>query len=231
MFNSLDVIYGFYGLPGTGKTTVMCAIATAALSGRSFLGVPPKTQVFSNVPIPGCYELTLEMIGTVDLSNSLLLIDEACQWFDSRNWKAMPKDVSDFFQCIRHEKTSICMFYQAFNDVDIRFRSLCQNHFILVGLPFFDLTLIKPVEHKQDIYNYKPDDRYQYAPWYCWRLVHRAKYYHLFDSYMRFKKYKKPKLVMYKGDNDLVKPPAFVRIRKKIFTFSDKVVIEKKECD
>ena len=35
-------------------------------------------------------------------------------------------------------------------------------HYLISPLPF-NLTLIKPVQHKQDIYNYKPDDRYKYA--------------------------------------------------------------------
>ena len=137
-----DVIYGIYGLPGTGKTTVMTAAATASLSGKRFLGIPPKCRVFSNVPIPGTYELTIDMIGECDLSNSLLLIDEACQWFDSRAWRVLSKRVSNFFQTIRHEHTSVIMFYQCFNDVDTRFRSLCQLHFLLFALPFGDFTLI-----------------------------------------------------------------------------------------
>ena len=151
-----DIIAGVYGLPGTGKTTLMSAIATRALSGRSFLGIPPKGRVFSNVPIPGTYVLTADMIGVCDLSNALILIDEACQWFDSRSWKTMPKCVSDFFQTIRHEHSSIVMFYQCFNDVDVRFRSLCSQHFLLFS--FLDFTVVKPIVHKQDIYNFRPDE-------------------------------------------------------------------------
>ena len=201
-----DVINGLYGLPGSGKTTVMTAAAVASLRGARFLNIPPKPRVFSNVPIPGTFELSADMIGRCDLSGSLLLIDEACQWFDSRSWKTFPKQVSDFFQTIRHEGSSVCMFYQAFNDVDLRLRSLCQMHYLISPLPF-DFTLIKPVEHKQDIYSYKPDDRYQYAPWYMWRLIYRPRYYHLFDSYLRYKEYEPPKLVLYPGENDLAKRP------------------------
>lgn len=208
-----DVINGFYGLPGTGKTTVMTAAAVASLSGRRFLNIPPKDRVFSNVPIPGTYELSLSMVGECDLSHSLLLIDEACQWFDSRAWRSMPKCVSDFFQTIRHEHTSICMFYQCFNDVDVRFRSLCQSHFLLSSLPFGEFTLIKPVEHRQDIYNFRPDDRYEYVPWYRWRIVNRARYYHLFDSYCRFREYTPAPLELYPGENDLIKPPLLSRIK------------------
>lgn len=206
MAELLDVIESFYGLPGTGKTTVMAAVATASLSGRYFCDIPPKKRVFSNVPIPGTYVLTYDMIGTVDLSHSLILIDEACQWFDSRAWKTFPKHISDFFQTIRHEHSSVVMFYQAFNDVDLRLRSLCQTHYILQRLPL-DCTLIKPVEHKQDIYSYHPEDRYQYARWYRWRIVRRSRYYHLFDSYMRFREYNPPLLVPHPGVNDLVKRP------------------------
>lgn len=199
-----DIIAGFYGLPGTGKTTTMAAIATASLNGKWCLGIPPKEKVFSNVPIPGTFQLSLDMIGVVDLSNSLLLIDEACQWFDSRAWKSMPKHVSDFFQTIRHEHSSICMFYQAFNDVDIRFRSLCQQHFLLSALPL-DFTLIKPIVHRQSIYNFKPDDRYEFSHWSRWRLINRRRYYPLFDSYIRFKQYQPTDPILHPGKNPLVK--------------------------
>ena len=123
-----DIIAGVYGLPGTGKTTLMASIATHALSGKSFLGIPPKDRVFSNVPIPGTYVLTADMVGVCDLSNALILIDEACQWFDSRSWKTMPKCVSDFFQTIRHEHSSIVMFYQCFNDENRGSENECQHH-------------------------------------------------------------------------------------------------------
>lgn len=209
-----DIIAGVYGLPGTGKTTLMASIATHALSGRSFLGIPPKDRVFSNVPIPGTYVLTADMIGVCDLSNALILIDEACQWFDSRSWKTMPKCVSDFFQTIRHEHSSIVMFYQCFNDVDVRFRSLCSQHFLLFS--FWDFTVVKPIVHKQDIYNFRPDDRYCYDYWYNWRLVYRPRYYHLFDSYIRFRKYDPVPLTLHPGENSLVKPRLFDRILSRI---------------
>lgn len=210
-----DVILGVYGLPGSGKTTLMTALATASLSGRTMLGVPPKPRVFSNVPIPGCYELELWMIGSVDLSHALILIDEACQWFDSRAYKTMPKEFSNFFQTIRHEHSSIVMFYQAFNDVDIRFRSLCSRHCLLQAAPF-GLTLVQPIYHKQRIYNYKPDDRYVYAPLVEWQLLRRSRYYHLFDSYLSYVDYKPVELTMYPGVNDLVKPTLFARLRDTI---------------
>lgn len=208
----IDTIVGVYGLPGSGKTTLMAAFATASLSGRWLFGVPPKDRVFSNVPIPGCYELTVDMIGTVDLSHALLLIDEACQWFDSRAYKTMPKEHSTFFQTIRHEHTSIVMFYQAFNDVDVRFRSLCCKHFLLQAAPF-GMTLVQPIYHKQAIYNYKPDDRYTYAALPEWRLLRRSRYYHLFDSYLSYVKYSPVELKRYPGVNDLVKPPPLWRLK------------------
>lgn len=199
-----DIIAGIYGLPGSGKTTLMCAVATASLRGVPFLGIPPKKYVFSNVPIPGTYELTLDMIAHADTSNSLLLIDEACQWFDSRSWKSFPKEYSTFFQTIRHDHTSICMFYQCFNDVDIRFRSICQQHFLIDALPF-GFTLVRPIIHKQGLYNARPDDRYEFASLPSWRLIYRPRYYSLFDSYLQYRPPSDRVLVPYPGENPLAK--------------------------
>ena len=199
-----DICVGIYGLPGKGKTTTLAAIATASLSGRPFLDIPPHCRVFSTVPIPGCFELHPDMIGVYDLSDSLLLIDEATQFFDARHWKDTPKHVLDFFAVHRHERCSVVLFTQTFAGCDSRIRSLCQQHYLLDSLPF-GFSVVQPIVHKQAIFNYKPDDRYILSHFWEWAIIPRKRYYQLFDSYCSFFDYKPFTPVLYPGENRLVR--------------------------
>jgi hypothetical protein len=208
-----DYCVGIYGLPGTGKTTTLAAIATASMNGKSFLHIPPHDRVFSTIPIPECYELDPEMIGKVDLSNSLLLIDEATLFWDARDFKTLPKAVREFFALHRHMRISVCMVTQTFNGLDKRIRDMCQYHYLLDKCPFFDnISLLKEIQHKQDVYNFKPDDRYMIVPMIQWKPVFRRHYYHLFDSYATLREYQSFDPVVYDGLNDRLR-----RNRKSIF--------------
>lgn len=210
-----DYCIGIYGLPGTGKTTTLAAIATASMNGKRFLEIPPHERVFSTIPIPECYELEPEMIGQVDLSDSLLLIDEATLFWDSRDWKTTPKHVREFFAIHRHQKISICMVTQTFNGLDKRIRDMCQYHYLLEKAPiFFDgISILKQIVHKQDVYNYKPDDRYMIAPVMQWKPIIRKHYYSLFDTYAVHREYQPFEPIPYSGTNDRLK-----RNHKSIFS-------------
>lgn len=200
-----DVCICIYGLAGTGKTTTLAAIATASLNGKPFLDIPPHERVFSTVPIAGCYKLEPDMLGVYDLADSLLLIDEATMFFDCRHWKSTPKWVLDFFAIHRHEKISVVLFTQTFNGCDSRIRDLAHFHYLLHRAPL-GFSIVKPIQHIQDIFNFKPDDRYKLAPPTQWKLIYRAKYYKIFDSYAALVKYKPLVPEKYDGLNPLVKP-------------------------
>ena len=206
IFTPDDYCVGIYGLPGTGKSTTLAAIATASMNGKRFLHIPPHERVFSTIEIPECYKLEPEMIGEYDLSDSLLLIDEATLFWDSRDWKSMPKSVREFFALHRHQRTSICLVTQTFGGLDKRIRDMCQYHYLLDKLPVFDdISILKEIIHKQDVYNYKPDDRYMIAPLLQWKPIFRKRYYSLFDSYSAHREYRSFEPELYLGLNPKLK--------------------------
>ena len=211
-----DRIIGVFGLPGQGKTTFLAKLATDSLNGKSFLDLPPHDRVYSTFACPGCFELDPSMIGVLDFSNSLLLIDEASQFFDAREWKSFPPHVRTFFQIARHEHTSIVVCSQSYVDCDLRIRNLCYAFYLLENFPFLPhVSVIKPILHTMDVKNHQIVEGYVLAPPISWKFVFRKKYYALFDSFCSFVKYKPNNAPLYPGVNHLIKP------KKKAFSFAD----------
>ena len=201
-----DRIIGVFGLPGQGKTTFLAKLATDSLNGKSFLDLPPHDRVYSTFACPGCYELDPSMIGVVDLSYSLLLIDEASQFFDAREWKTFPRHVRTFFQIARHEHTSIVVCSQSYIDCDVRIRNLCFAFYLLENFPFFpDVSVIKPIRHTMGVQNRQIVEGYELAPVVAWKFIFRKKYYSLFDSFCSFVEYKPNTSRLYPGVNYLLK--------------------------
>lgn len=108
----------YFGLPGCGKTTLMTKLAFKAVrSGR-------YCNVYCNVPlsIPGVTYIDNECIGTYELRDCLLLIDEATLFADSRDFKNFSKGRLEYFLEHRHRNADICLFTQQWDGVDRKIR-------------------------------------------------------------------------------------------------------------
>lgn len=108
----------YFGLPGCGKTTLMAKIACDAIKSRRY------DHVYCNVhnTIPGVTYIDNEYIGSYDLSNSMLLIDEATLFADSRDHKNFSKERISFFLLLRHYSIDCCLFTQQWNALDLKIR-------------------------------------------------------------------------------------------------------------
>lgn len=108
----------FFGLPGSGKTTVLAYLAKKALKDKRY------KHVYSNVQLmmPGIIYIDNSCIGKYDLSNSLILIDEATLFADSRSYKTFPTHLIQFFLLHRHYNTDITLFTQQWDGVDRKIR-------------------------------------------------------------------------------------------------------------
>lgn len=108
----------YFGLPGSGKTTLLCYHAIKGLkSGR-------YDHIYSNVGItvPGVTYISNDCIGKYNLSNCLLLIDEATLFADSRDHKNFPKHQIEFFLLHRHYNCDIILYTQQWDGVDRKIR-------------------------------------------------------------------------------------------------------------
>lgn len=108
----------YFGLPGCGKTTMMVYKAFEAVrSGR-------YTYVYCNVHIavPGVTYIDNECIGIYDLSDCLILIDEATLFADNRGHKDFSKGKITYFLEHRHFNADVILFTQQWDGVDKKIR-------------------------------------------------------------------------------------------------------------
>lgn len=118
----------YFGLPGAGKTTIMAAHAKRALRKKS-----PYKHVFSNVKLNlnGLIYIENKDIGTYQLEDGLLLIDEATLEFDSRDYKNFSKRLVTFFLLHRHYNVDIELFTQQWDGVDRKIRVITDRVFYI----------------------------------------------------------------------------------------------------
>lgn len=145
------MIRRYFGLPGSGKTTyaVKLAVTRAKLIA---LGLDKKKKfVYTNFPVrhPYVYSIDNEMIGIVDFSDSLVIIDEATLFADNRDYKSFDKAKRDFFMLHRHYNCDIYLFHQEAGGVDKKIRSLTE------GCYYIKKCKLRPWRSKVIRLNYK----------------------------------------------------------------------------
>lgn len=112
-----------FGKKGSGKTTTMVKIAHKALRRGQ--------QVYSNVPIPGCFLISDSDIGFRMIPpNSTVLIDEVGMIWDNRQFKNFRPEVRDWFKLQRHYRVKVYLFSQTF-DIDKKLRDLTDDMYLI----------------------------------------------------------------------------------------------------
>lgn len=109
----------YFGLPGCGKTTLLSSLAVKGLRKRS-----PYKHVYCNVRlnIDGIIYVDNSDFGKYNISDGLVLIDEATLQFDSRDYKNFSKNMLSFFLLHRHYNLDIVLFTQQWDGVDRKIR-------------------------------------------------------------------------------------------------------------
>ena len=187
----------YFGLPGCGKTTLMASFALkfSRQKGR----FRRYDHIYSNVKlnIPGVTYIDNDCIGQYDLSNCLLLIDEATLFADSRDFKNFSKGKLVYFLEHRHFRADIFLFTQQWDGVDRKIRVITDRVYYVykpVFTGFFrskyyriPYGIIIPDPKKggeklgEIIQGYsKPSLLYRIV---CGKSLFRPKYYKYFDSF------------------------------------------------
>lgn len=185
----------YFGLPGSGKTTLLAKHALDAVKSKKY------HHVYTNVhnTIPGVTYIDNAYIGTYDLSNSLVLIDEATLFADSRDHKNFSKERISFFLLSRHNRVDINLYTQQWNGVDLKIRVITDRVYYVYKTPIigrlFHITKYYRIPYGIIIPDPKKSDGEKlgeiiqgYAkPNFLVRLfcprVHRRRYYKYFDSF------------------------------------------------
>lgn len=185
----------FYGAPGSGKTTMAVYYARKAM----LAGIP----VYSNVPITGAYILDKSDLGSYQIHDALIIVDEAGVSYNNREFrKNFSGSVSqeralEWWKKHRHEGCEIMVFSQGFDDMDKKIQVLGTHYYIvrqsLLGLFIVTKRIIKSPQI--DKLTHQPIDEYSFVPFSTKRVLKRP-LWRFFDSFDRmdlpvkvFKKY------------------------------------------
>lgn len=114
----------FFGLPGAGKTTLLASMAYKATKSKRY------KNVYSNVHfnIPGVKYISAADFMVYDISNGLILLDEASIEFNGRNYKNISMKIIEFFLLHRHARVDIVVMSQA-NNIDKTIRTISDRCF------------------------------------------------------------------------------------------------------
>lgn len=144
------VLNVYFGVPGSGKTTFAAYLTKWALHENFIITLCRKhpnrltalildsrylkrrINVYSNVPITGAYELNAkEDIGHYMIEDAKIIIDEAGIEYNNRNYKTFSQEAIYFYKYHRHYRTSVDIFSQSYEDMDVTLRRLAQNFYVV----------------------------------------------------------------------------------------------------
>lgn len=121
----------YFGLPGAGKTTMMCALMLKGVKSKRY------QHVYCNVQnsIPGVTYIDNDCIGVYDLRDALICIDEATLFADSRAYKSFDKSKLTYFLEHRHYNVDIILFTQQWDGVDRKIRVITDRvYYVYKGM-------------------------------------------------------------------------------------------------
>lgn len=117
----------YFGLPGCGKTTVLTMLACRGVKD------PRYQHVYGNVHlnIPGYTYVPFDCFGVYDMTDCLLLIDEATIECGDRDYKSFPKEKLARFMMHRHDNMDIALFSQSPDGTDKKIRDITDRMFYI----------------------------------------------------------------------------------------------------
>ena len=105
----------FFGVPGSGKTTLAAKFVHDNLKH----GI----KTFSNVPIKGALLFETSDLGVYDISDGCMVLDEAGIAFNNRKFKTLSQSTIEWLKLHRHYGIrDIYVFSQSYDDMDITLR-------------------------------------------------------------------------------------------------------------
>lgn len=124
------MVIGYFGLPGSGKTTFLTRIAQKELKKMN-KGKSTYNHVLTNFYCDGCEKINYTELGNYDIENSLILLDEITLDADSRNFKQFDQSHKEFFLLHRHYNCTIIYFTQQYDGVDKKIRDITSSLFFV----------------------------------------------------------------------------------------------------
>lgn len=143
------------GAPGKGKSTYLALMAKKALK--------KGIKVYSNYHLLGTYKVDPNFdFGNIKLENALIIVDEAGQEHNSRDWQRFSKDCYLFYSQHRHYNLDIILAVQHWERLDLTIKELVQEIHIVKDTILPKCIKIKRVGVEIDILDKKIDEIYYY---------------------------------------------------------------------
>ena len=167
----------YFGVPGSGKTTLAAKIVLENLKR----GV----NTYSNVPIKGALLFDSSDIGSIDISDGEMILDEAGITFNNRKFKTLPQSTIEWFKLSRHYGIrNIHIFSQSYDDMDITLRRLADEIYVikrsLIPLLFSKRRIKVKVGIDKDTHQIMDQYFFQFLGINTYVGYH---YWHMFDSW------------------------------------------------
>lgn len=184
------MVSGYFGLPGSGKTTFLTMIAQKELNLIK-RGKSKYKKVYTNFYCEGCYRLEFEWLGYYLIEDALILIDEITLFADSRDFAKFSKPLKSFFLLHRHYNVDIIYFTQYYNNVDKKIRDITFDLFFVRSSRILPISTAKRIFRTLDIceqtheivYGYRFPTLVDYFFGNVKKTCFRPCWYKYFDSY------------------------------------------------
>lgn len=180
------MISGVFGLPGSGKTLFLSYLGSRAVAGKpvnchmqTFGHFNYYERVYTTFPLEGAFQLDPDMLGTYDIQNSLILIDEIMMFFDSRDYAKFSERHKFFFSQARKFGVDCIYASQSYSDCDKKIRGVTDSLYY-VERSFFHFSAVRPIraffniEHGQIVQGYEfggPLETFYYDRRKCYQLT------------------------------------------------------------
>lgn len=194
------MIVGYFGLPGSGKTTFLTRIAQKELR-RIAKGKSKYERVYTNFYCQGCYKIDFKNLGVYNVENALVLLDEITLDADSRDFKSFAHHTKSFFLLHRHYNCDVIYFTQQWNNVDKKIRDVTSDLFYVtkafanvkgfIFKPFQCFSVARRVFRTLEINEYTKEivNGYRFPTMFerffgsCKQFCYRPSWYRFFDSW------------------------------------------------
>lgn len=149
------MICNFFGLPGSGKTTLAAKMAITE-QRKIDMGISRYKYVYTNANInyPGLRIIKWEYIGLYDYTDCMIIIDEIGLYAHNRRHKEFPHRIVEWFCTHRHDRCDLFYFGQYYNQADKTIRDVTEKLYymrrsIIPGITTYTLipkTIVIPKE-------------------------------------------------------------------------------------
>lgn len=164
------MIVAYTGMPGAGKSY--------ALVQRAYKAIRQGRPVYANFPIKGAYKITLDDVVNYSFpEGSMVLIDEAGRWFNSRSWKDLPDEVFDLFTMHRHMRCDLFIAVQSFARIDKALREVVELTYWAHNSPLLPYHTYKGYYDLEKVGSMRREHDVSHIVWKC------KKYRNMYDTF------------------------------------------------